>query len=317
MVGRVRRMISALLGAILVTAGQSITTPPASAAPPPFVTVLFARSQWSVHERCNVLPGAITLERVASDLAARGGIGTGSVVTGQIRESAINCTAAALYPSWDMLRRLHIDHGWEATSHSATHRNITLLGREAQLAESCGTLPTFESHGFDRAWGLFSYPNNKRSVEIQTEVISTCFAYGRRYSPNPNSVARMAAPWWGNVRPVNGGACNVASAPCSTVDTRFRYQNPFAIANLVKVVAGQWAVVQFHKLVAGTKLSGVVRWDCSASDWRLHFTNRTEVYCWNDYQRILNAIPDAAIVTDPATVARAWGSNPRVLQLHP
>jgi hypothetical protein len=40
------------------------------------------------------------------------------------------------------------------------------------------------------------------------------------------------------------------------------------------------------------------------------------MYCWNDYQRVLNAIPAGAIVTDPATVARAWGSNSQVLATH-
>jgi hypothetical protein len=32
-----------------------------------------------------------------------------------------------------------------------------------------------------------------------------------------------------------------------------------------------------------------------------------ERYCWNDYQSILDAIPATATVTDPKTVAEAWG----------
>jgi hypothetical protein len=149
-----------------------------------------------------------------------------------------------------------------------------------------------------------------------TDVVSTCFAFGRRYSATRNKLATMTAPWWAKVRSVNGGACNDATAVCSTVDTRFRYVDPTLVANFVGVLSGQWAVVQFHKLVQGAKLSGRVRWDCTASDWRRHYTSRTEMYCWNDYVKILNAIPDAAVVTDPATVARSWGSNPKVLQQH-
>jgi hypothetical protein len=99
--------------------------------------------------------------------------------------------------------------------------------------------------------------------------------------------------------------------------SRYRYANPIALANLVTVAPGEWAVVQFHKLVSGARLTGTSTWDCTADDWRRHWTNQTEIYCWNDYQRILAGVPASAVVTDPATVARAWGSNPQVLQQHP
>jgi len=303
--------------AIVITlCGQALVAPSASAAPPPFVTILFSRSQWAIHESCSVLRGAITLDRVAADLHNRGGVGTGSVVTSRVLESSMRCTHNAVYPSWEILERLHADYGWESTSHSATYPNMTLLGRSEQFAESCDTLPTFVNHGFFRAWGLFSYPNDQRSTDIQSNVVSSCFAYGRRYGRSPNAFATMAAPWWANVRSVNGGKCNDPAAACYSISTKYRYQSPFSVADLVDVSAGQWAVPQFHKLVSGSRLAGTVRWDCTASDWRLHFTNETELYCWNDYQRVLNAIPDAAVVTDPATVARAWGSNPAVLGLH-
>ena len=295
---------------------QAFLLASATAAPPPFVTVLFSRSQWAVHENCKALPGAITLEKVAADLHARGGIGTGSVVTSRIRQSSVNCTRAALYPSWEMLERLHADYGWESTSHSATYPNMTLLSRARQIAESCGTLPTFVSHGFNRAWGMFSYPDDKRSTAIQTDVVSSCFAFGRRYSPTRNTVGTMSAPWWAKVKSVNGGRCNDTAAACSSVATRYRYENPLTVANLFDVLPGQWAIAQFHKLVTGSKLAGTVRWDCSATDWRLHFTSRTEMYCWNDYQRILNGIPRGAVLTDPATVARSWDANREVLAKH-
>jgi hypothetical protein len=48
-------------------------------------------------------------------------------------------------------------------------------------------------------------------------------------------------------------------------------------------------------------------WNCTGSDWRSHWTMDVERYCWNDYQSILDAIPAAATVTDPKTVAEAWG----------
>ena len=309
MIHRSRTLAMLVVGTVVVL-GQAVTTKSAHAVQPSFVTILFSRSQWAIHESCNVLPGAITLQTIASDLHDRGGIGTGSVVTSWIRESSIHCTRAALYPSLDTLRQLHRDYGWEATSHSATYPNMTTLTRSQQIAASCGTLPTFVSHGFNRAWGTFSYPNNKRSDVIQTDVLSTCFAFGRKYSPNQNTIGRMAARWWANVKSVNGGKCNDVTAPCSSIGARYRYVNPYTVASLVAVSPGEWAVAQFHKLVSGSRPSGAVRWDCSESDWRLHFTSRTEMYCWNDYQRILNAIPAGAIVTDPGHGGAGVGLEP-------
>jgi hypothetical protein len=151
--------------------------------------------------------GAVTLQRVASGLAARGWIGTGSVVTSRILESSMKCTSAALYPSWAPLESLHATYGWEATSHTAAYPNMTTLTRSQQYAEACGTLSTFTNHGFDRAWGMFSYPVNRSTYDVQANVVSTCFAYARRYALNRNTVGSMAAPWWGKVRTANGGAC--------------------------------------------------------------------------------------------------------------
>ena len=301
---------------MLTVVGQMFHTGVASASPPPFVTILFSRSQWALGENCTALPGAITLQQVADDLHDRGGIGVGSVVTSWLRGSSTHCSREVIYPSWDMLESLHASDGWESVSHSATHRNMTQLTRSQQFAESCGTLPTFVDHGFNRAWGMFAYPNNKRSTDIQTNVVSTCFAFGRKYSPNPNRIGTTVAPWWAKVKSVNGGKCNDTAAACYSISAPFRYEDPFTLASLVQVTGGEWAVVQFHKLVSGSKLSGTVRWDCRESDWRLHFTSRTEMYCWNDYQRVLNAIPAGAVVTDPVTVARAWNANPPVLALH-
>jgi hypothetical protein len=260
--------------------------------------------------------GAITLEQIAANLSAKGWIGTGSVVTSRILETSMKCTSAALYPSWATLESMHTAYGWEATSHTATYPDMTKLSRSQQYAESCGTLPTFTDHGFGNAWGMFSYPVNHRTTDVQTNVVSTCFAYARRYALTRNTIGSMAAPWWAKVRTVNGGACNLSGSSCYSISTPYRYADPSSIAPLLAVLPGQWAVVQFHKLVSGSRSSGTAQWDCTSTDWRLHWTNRTEVYCWNDYQTVLNAIPAGAVVTDPATVARSWGSNPTVLAQH-
>jgi hypothetical protein len=41
-----------------------------------------------------------------------------------------------------------------------------------------------------------------------------------------------------------------------------------------------------------------------------HYTKYNEDYCWEDFEAALAAIPASAVVTDPATVACAWGRIP-------
>ena len=67
---------------------------------------------------------------------------------------------------------------------------------------------------------------------------------------------------------------------------------------------GQWLTLQAYVLVTGSR-PGL--WDCTAPDWRDHWTADWERYCWSDYLRILDATPAGAIVTDPKTVGQAWG----------
>jgi hypothetical protein len=203
-IGLWRWLITAVVGTALLLA-LWLNAASVRAIPPPFVTILFSRSQWAVQENCNVPPGAITLQQVAADLHDRGDIVVGSLVTSWIHESSVHCTRAALYPSLDVLKSLHTDDGWEAISHSATHPDMTRFTTSQQFAESFGTPPTFVNHGFNRAWGMFAYPNNKRTTEIQTSVASTCFAFGRKYSPSSNKIGTLSARWWAKVKSVNGG----------------------------------------------------------------------------------------------------------------
>lgn len=278
----------------------------------PFVTLLFSRSQWAAHDSCQVAPGSVTLEQVAADLTAKGRNGTSTIVTSQPPTTGLRCVRDGLVPSWPTLERIHRDYRWEYVSHSKTAPDMTKLSASAAYDESCGTLSLLYSHGFDRAWGLFAYPVNRFTDSIQSNIVSTCFAYGRRYVGSRNQRSTMAAPWYANAWSVNGGACNDPSRACYSIQTRFRYVDPSKLASFVRVGAGEWAIIQFYALVTGAKLSGATRWDCTSADWRQHFVSRTELYCWNDYQTVLSAIPSGAVVTDPASVATAWGSNPKV-----
>jgi hypothetical protein len=283
----------------------------------PFITLLFSRSQWAAHDSCQVAAGSVTLEEIAADVAVRGWTGTGTIVTSQPPATGIRCIGDGLEPSWDTLARIHRDYRWEFVSHSQTAPNMTTLSNDRVFEESCGSLPILYSHGFDRAWGLFAYPVNRFTTSMQSTIVSTCFAFGRQYVGSRNLSSTMAAPWLANAWSVNGGACNDSSRSCYSLQTPYRYVDPGRLASFLQVRAGEWSIVQFYALVTGAKLSGSLRWDCTSPDWRQHFTSKTEVYCWTDYQRALAAIPADAVVTDPATVAQAWGSNPQVLADHP
>ena len=49
------------------------------------------------------------------------------------------------------------------------------------------------------------------------------------------------------------------------------------------------------------------QWDCRSSNWQDHWTSDYERYCWSDYLKVLDRIPAGVQVTDPKTVAQAWG----------
>jgi hypothetical protein len=68
----------------------------------------------------------------------------------------------------------------------------------------------------------------------------------------------------------------------------------------------QWLTLQSYILVTGSRAG---KWDCTSSDWRLHWSIDVERYCWSDYLHILDAIPGNVKVVDPKTVARAWGRD--------
>jgi hypothetical protein len=164
------------------------------------------------------------------------------------------------------------------------------------------------------AWGLFAYARNRSTPEIQDGVVSRCFAYGRVYGETVNHRAAMSAAWYATTDDVNGGRCHAAGRPCAVVpDAPNVYRSPAAVATRTHVGADDWLNLQFYRLVRGRRggVSGSgQRWDCRSTDWRLHWTSRQELYCYKDFLRILDAVPDTVVVTDPAGVATAWGRVP-------
>lgn len=306
------------------------TGQPATAAAPRFLTFLFQRAQVEATDGCDPVPGAVSLFDVAEAFDARGLVGSPAVVTGQTNESSELCWSdIGTYASWDDLARLRDDHGWQAVSTGKEHADITTMTPDRQREESCGTLDTLAAHGHDRAWGLFGYPNNHYTDAIQTDLVSTCFAYGRKYvtptSPAQNKRADTVAPWYQWSLSVNGGNCNAVGLACyAQAGVDRRYMSPTYLKNVMSVAPDEWAVVQMYRFVDGarTDASAANRWDCTDADWTKHWTSKAELYCVDDFLGAVDAFqadPANAGVqtTDPATVAEAWGRpDPNDTALH-
>ena len=315
-----KRWSALLVGTLACLAGG---IPPAHAAEPGYLTLSFGRTQWVSAKDCVRLPNTIDLGQVAAEFRARGLVGTGNVVTGRTPETGLRCfNGHVLHPGWTRLATLRDGSGWTFVSASTTYANIASLTPEQQRAESCGSLQAFEDHGHTRAWGLFAYPNDTYSQEAQRDVVSTCFAYGRTYddslplgAKNLNVRSELAAPWFQKTSSLFGGSCNDPSLPCSDAGFVRRYGSVTHLRRLVQVGADRWFNLQAYRFVTGAHGSlgrTGMNWDCTSPDWRRHWASASELYCWVDYKRILNAIPGTVVVTDPASVAEAWGrADPR------
>lgn len=280
-----------------------------------YLTISFGRTQWvQTDTACHALPNTVNLGQVASQMQSMGLMGTGNVITSRTPASGFLCWGQfELQPGWDELATLRDSFGWQFVSASQSYKDMTTLTTAQQQAESCGSLPIFQAHGHMRAWGLFAYPNNKLNPTVQANVVAHCFAFGRKYwNGVPNYRPTTKAPWFLKTDSVNGGACNDPTQPCYTLGGS-RYRSPAALAALVNVAPDHYYNVQFYRFVTGKQ--GVLHgpgftWDCTSSDWTQHWTSNGELYCYNDFLSVIGAIPPSVVVTDPATVATAWGRLP-------
>jgi hypothetical protein len=294
-------------------------TPSASAAHRSgYVTILLGRTQFTtVGKNCEPLASTVDLDRVAADLSARGLNAVGTVVVDRTNESGFACWGGfALQPDWRWIERRYAN-GWRFVSAGMTYTDMTTLSPAARRAESCGSLDAFAAHGIARADGLFAYPNNHFTDAMQAKPVSRCFSYGRRYDTIEHANVRdeMHAPWFARTYSVNGGTCNDPTLTCYTSTGPntpvYRYASPEALAAAVHTVPRTWFMAQFYRFVTGSRSGPGLTWDCSSPDWRQHYTSRQEVYCYEDFLAIMDALRDATAtgvtVTDPATVAAAWG----------
>jgi hypothetical protein len=277
-----------------------------------YLTILLSRTQWTTAPACRDLPGAPTLEDVATALAARGLRATGSVVIDRASETdQPTCVGQARSATWAQIAQLRDRFGWSFVSAGLAYRDLTTLPPEEQRRESCGSLEALADHGHPRAWGLFAYPDNRWDATIQQRVVARCFAFGRRYGPGLTQVTANRAPWFQSTYSVNGGVCATAGASCadpSVVGTTYAYAPPAVVARALVPAPGRWNTVQFYRFVTGARV-GRPAWDCTDPDPDRHWTSAPELYCLEDLMAILDALPPVTTV-DPVTVARTWGRVP-------
>jgi hypothetical protein len=295
-----------------VPAARAATTPAT-----PFVTFLFSRSEISAADGCvRDDRGIATLGGVVAPAMAAAGIsGTGSIQTGSTKTSTLFCTHydETLATSWDRARWLASSYGWTFVSHGATRStNWASMSSSELWADTCGSARAIDDQALPGGHGLFAYPNDAYDDTVQRDYVSTCFAFGRQYSKVPTTQAyALTPPYYQHTEAVDGGRCNDPALACSSLPTSNRYDLPWSfVSKLQNLEPGDWYTIQAYVLVTGRNppyATNQTRWDCTSADPRQHWTNDNERYCWNDFRRILQAVPSSGIVTDPLTVAHAFG----------
>lgn len=284
----------------------------AVATNPPYLTFLFGRTNWVATANCVPYQDTVPLDQVAQELKARGLFGVGGIVTDRTYETTQYCQGYTTYPSWADLANLRDNYGWSFISQSKSYKDFTTFTTDTQrYEESCSTLPLFEAHGHNRAWGLFAYPNNKQDAAAQS-IVTQCFAFGRKYVGGPNDLTTATTyPYTLKTLSVNGGRCNNPSLPCYNLQTQYAYNTPEKLITQIQPQADQYSLIQFYRFVVGKRegLTGL-SWDCTSPDTNDHYTSQTELYCADDFYKVVDGRPLNAVVTDPATVAEAWGRVP-------
>ncbi len=282
-----------------------------------YITIMWGRSNWQATSKCVPVANARTLEENAQDLAERGLFGVGGVVTNRTHESDRTCLGYTSQPSWADLANLATMYGWKFVSQGLNYSNMTLMTTdEERYQESGSTLPVFEAHGHNDAWGAFNYPNNKRDAAAEA-VVNQYFAFGRVYHLTVNDRSTVtASPYLMRTFSVNGGRCHNPSLACydMTVNADRRTTPPRNVAAILNPRPDQWGVVQWYRIVQDARgsIGDFLAWDCTSPDWRDRWTSQPELTCRDNFLEALAGRSSEAEVTHPAAVAQAWGRVPVV-----
>lgn len=320
---RLGRVLAMLLCAVPIAAawpGGVLTSSASTAATPPYLTLLLAHSAWTaVDDHCHPLAGIVSLRWQAPEYAARHLAITASVVTGWVAPTSRTCIAhyplapepkPLLIASWADLAMLQANFGWKFISQGRRYVDVLTLPPWQQNSDICGSLGVLRAHGFPEAAGLFAYPNNHYDLAVQRRTVDRCYDFGRVYGATVNSQAKSGPPWFAKTFSFNGGRCDNPTLACHTLPTRFAYGSPATLVKDLNPGPGEWSIVQLYRFATGANTTGsTLQWDCTGSDWRNHWTNSTELYCWKDFLSAIKGIGPSVVTIDPAGVAAAWGRS--------
>ena len=305
-----RAIVGAKMLRLLALAGAMAVIQPttAVAGAQSYVTIMFSRAQVEgvTAPNCTPMPNSVPIWQVAQDLATHGYAATEAVTTSLEADTGERCnTNGDLTLSWSDLRQLQSQYGWDSIPRgNSDDRSATT---SQQYADSCALLPTFYSEGFPNAWAMYAYFGGPYSTTMQSTIVDTCFAFGRTYQVGPNPLP-APSPYLVKVFSINGGYCNDPTLSCHSVGAPYEYTLPSALETLVQ--SAGWDIIQGYKFVTGSYASSAVSWDCTGADPASHWTTRSEVYCYNDWQSVIAAIPATAQVVSPSVIA---GLQNRVL----
>ena len=296
-------------GLTLVEASSSPAMAPAAqaATAPGYITLLVGRGMYGKMTGGRLDPQVLTIDQVAPTLQSLGLWAAGNVIVTRTAEATRTVVSGNAYASWADWRRLASTHGW-----SVIDAGTYALGSDPATirTQTCGTLRSFYDHGFTDAWGMYAYRSGRYNATA-APIINSCFAYARVYGGSLNTGPDIPAPYSIRAESLDGGNCNLAGQPCSSIFKR-NYDSPAMVTGRLSPGANQWGLVQFYHLVTGSRpRNGTApAWDCTSRDWRYHWSTLAEYYCANDF---FNAVQAAKAnwngnvsAATPARVAQAW-----------
>jgi hypothetical protein len=312
-----RMLLLSLVVAIGLTAIEVSSSPAMAAAAqaataPGYITLLVGRGMYGKMTGGKLDPQVLTADQVAQRLQPLGLWAAGNVIVTRTAETTRTVVSGNAYASWADWQRLASSYGW----HVIDAGTYALGSDPATIgAQTCGTLQSFDEHGFTDAWGMYAYPSGQYNAAA-APIINSCFAYARIYGSRLNTGPIIPAPYSIRAESLDGGNCNVAGQPCSTIFKR-NYDSPAIVTARLSPGANQWGLVQVYHLVTGSRpRSGTApAWDCTNPDWRYHWSNLAEYYCADDFFNAVRAAiagwNGSVSPATPAQVAQAWGrGNP-------
>ena len=311
--GLYRMRVTAIAGAAAFKLRTHFPVTAPAHPKPGFATIMFGRSmRGAVDGSCTLLPGAVSLQTMVQLLATRGIAATGNATVSLVG----TCKGGTGYASWNELTALHAADGLTVTSRGKTDTDISTLTPDQQLDQTCGSLPVFASHGFDRAWGLFSYPGGIPVESVQEGPVVQCFAYGRDYEYASNPYP-LPYPYLVLALDTLGGRCRNQALACygMTIKNNHSYIPPALLLSIMNEAGdgtGRWSMLQAYRIVTGnrgTTTSTGPAWDCRSANPRDHWTTQTELYCQADLLWVVDHIDPSVTFTDPATLGAAQGRD--------